>query len=100
MKVRALRSFGGAVTMRRGQETDIKDMFIVDDLLKAGYVEALEENNDGEVETGHLDPEQLKEMTVPELRKLANDMGLDDSGKKDELIERICSAEVQVGDAE
>jgi len=100
MKVRATKSFCGAVTMRRGQEADIKDMFIVDDLLKAGYVEALEENNDGEVETGHLDPEQLKKMTVPELKKLANDMGLDDDGKKDEIIERICNVEVQVGDAE
>ena len=42
MKVRALRSFGGAMNMSRGQEADIKDMFIVDDLLKAGYVEAIE----------------------------------------------------------
>ena len=39
-------------------------------------------------------------MTVPELKKLANDMGLDDDGKKDEIIERICNVEVQVGDAE
>ena len=100
MKVRALRSFSGAVTMSSGQEKHISDEFILNDLLKAGYVEALEENNDDKVETGHLDPEQLKKMTVPELKKLANDMGLDDDGKKDEIIERICNAKVQVGDAE
>ena len=43
MKVRALRSFGGAVNMSRGQVRDIQDEYVLNDLLKAGYVEALEE---------------------------------------------------------
>lgn len=41
MKVRALKSFSGAVNMSRGQEMDIQEGYILHDLLKAGYVEAL-----------------------------------------------------------
>ena len=43
MKVKALRSFSGAVNMSRNQVMDIQDEFILNDLLKAGYVEPLEE---------------------------------------------------------
>ena len=45
MKVMALRSFGGAVNMSRGQVMNIQDEYVLNDLLKAGYVEALEEAN-------------------------------------------------------
>ena len=43
MKVKALRSFSGAETMSRGQEKDISDEYVLADLLKAGYVEAIED---------------------------------------------------------
>ena len=46
MKVKALRSFSGVVSMSRGQEMDIQDEFILNDLMKAGYVEPLEENEE------------------------------------------------------
>lgn len=42
MKVRALRSFSGSVSMSRGQEREIQDEYIVKDLLRAGYVEETE----------------------------------------------------------
>ena len=125
MKVRALRSFGGAVNMSRGQVMNIQDEYVLNDLLKAGYVEALEEANtqtnaildaendaeskaesdgepkvesDGEeILTGTLDTEELKEMHYNDLKKLAKEMKLDASGTKDELVERIAAAKVNAG---
>ena len=120
MKVKALRSFSGAVCMSRGQVMDIQDEYVLNDLLKAGYVEALEEadtqasaENDAEPEaeadttteepegeetmTGTLDTEELQEMHYNDLKKLAKEMGLDTDGKKDELVERIAAAKVNAG---
>lgn len=39
MKVKALKSFGGKISMYAGEVRDIKDEFILNDLLRAGYVE-------------------------------------------------------------
>lgn len=39
MKVKALVSFAGSVTMARDEVKDIKEESIVEDLLRAGYVE-------------------------------------------------------------
>lgn len=46
--------------------------------------------------TGNLDPEALKDWKMDELRKLADDMGIDTAGikKKDALIEAIAACEV------
>ncbi len=41
MRVRALKSFCGAVTMRRGQEAELADSPVLTDLLLAGYIEIL-----------------------------------------------------------
>lgn len=41
MKVKALVSFSGLVTMAQGDEKVIKDKVILEDLLQAGYVEEL-----------------------------------------------------------
>ena len=53
--------------------------------------------NEGENDiTGHLDAEQLKEMTIKELKALAEDMGID-TGKfkvKDDYIQAIVAVEV------
>ena len=70
-------------------------------LIKMGIVEAVDEApaEEAEILTGYLDAEQLEDMKVEDLRKLAKDMGLDSTGKKAELIERITAEEVQV-DAE
>ena len=117
MKVKALRSFGGAVNMSRGQVMNIQDEYVLNDLLKAGYVEALEEANtqtpaeptaepdeetvedgkDGEMLTGTLDTAELQEMHYNDLKKLAKEMGLDASGTKDELVERIAAEKVNAG---
>ena len=110
MKVRATTSFGGLISMYVGEVREVEDFDILNDLMKAGYVEPVEAesknpqtNSDLEDEAvlmeGTLDAEELEGMTVPTLRALAKQMGLDDAGKKAELIERISAAKVSV-DAE
>jgi len=49
----------------------------------------------GEV-LGHLDPEQLESMTIPDLKKLAGEMGVDIKGCKDKaaIIKAISAQEV------
>ena len=116
MKVKALKSFSGAVNMSRGQVMNIQNEYVLHDLLKAGYVEPLEEGNaqvnailneeagagsaESDAEetlTGTLDTEDLKAMHKNDLKKLAGDMGLDDGGTKDELVERIAMAKAEAG---
>lgn len=41
MAYRALTSFSGLVSMKKGEERDIQDEAIVKDLLRAGYIEDL-----------------------------------------------------------
>lgn len=44
MAYRALTSFSGLVSMKKGEERDIQDEAIVKDLLRAGYIEDLSAN--------------------------------------------------------
>lgn len=39
MKVKALINFAGIITMKKGDEIEINDKAIYEDLLQAGYVE-------------------------------------------------------------
>lgn len=54
-------------------------------------------NADTDLITGHLDAEQLKAMKMPELKALANDMGLEYAFniKKDDLVALIAAQPVQ-----
>ena len=110
MKVRATISFSGLISMYAGEVREVEDSYILNDLMRAGYVVPAEAesgnpqtNSDSEGEgvllEGTLDTEELEGMTVPALRALAKQMGLDDEGKKADLIERISAAKVSV-DAE
>lgn len=112
MKVRATISFSGLISMYAGEVREVEDSYILNDLMKAGYVVPAEAeaesrnsqtNSDSEGEgvllEGTLDAEELEGMTVSALRALAKQMGLDDTGKKADLIERISAAKVSV-DAE
>ena len=51
-------------------------------------------------EAAHLDPDQLHDMTVANLKKLAADMGIDTKQlkTKDALIQAICAEDVVPGD--
>ena len=42
MKYRALVSFSGVVTMRKGEEKELKNSWVVRDLLQAKYIEPAE----------------------------------------------------------
>jgi hypothetical protein len=44
VKVKALKSFSGLITMAQGEEKVIKDKVILDDLLQAEYVEEVKTN--------------------------------------------------------
>ena len=36
---KALKTFSGKISMKKGEVRDIKDKYIVNDLLQAGYIE-------------------------------------------------------------
>lgn len=55
-----------------------------------------EEQKEVKTVTVTFDKESLEEMKYQELKKLASDMGLDASGKKEELVERIANELVEV----
>lgn len=42
MKVKAQKSFAGAIAMHKGQEMDVEDTAILEDLIANGYVTSLE----------------------------------------------------------
>lgn len=42
MKYKAKIGFSGLVSMSKGEVKEISDKYIADDLLRAGYIEALE----------------------------------------------------------
>lgn len=50
MKVRALLSFCGTVSMGRGEVADVTDKAVLDDLLQAGYVEEVKKQKEKEPE--------------------------------------------------
>lgn len=43
MKVKALKTFCGVITMYKGEERDCVDSPVLRDLLKCGYVEKVQE---------------------------------------------------------
>ena len=61
MRVRALKSFCGAVTMRRGQEMELADPSRLADLLRAGYIEI--------PHTGETSPDEGQESTKKPKKK-------------------------------
>lgn len=58
MKIRALCSFSGRITMAKGEVRDCGNEYVVNDLLRAGYVEVAEQlppaNESAEKETKKL----------------------------------------------
>lgn len=43
MKIRALESFSGALTMIKGEETEYNNNVVLQDLLQAKYIEEVKE---------------------------------------------------------
>ena len=73
-----------------GHSFDV-DEVIGKSLIERGYVTS-EEVGEAEMHTGYLDADEVREMSYPELKKLAASLGLPTNGKKDELVERILEA--------
>ena len=74
MRVRALKSFCGAVTMRRGQETELADSPVLTDLLRAGYIEILHTDEalpDEEQEIAEKSEEKADEALPDEGQEIA-----------------------------
>ena len=127
MWVKAVKSFGGKVSMGQGQEMDLEENDTLQDLLEAGYVtkimvngqepsepdkkreETTENQNsnaedstdqsvdEAEVQVGYLDEADLEEMSAADLKKLAKEMGVSTAGTKKEIIQRIAEVEVEIG---
>ena len=97
------RSYGnGKITAtKRCPDVFVEDKATADAAVASGYFKLAGEHGAsgwppaGEV-LGHLDPEQLESMTVPDLKKLAGDMGVDIKGCKDKaaIIAAITATEV------
>ena len=93
---------GGALKATR-QQPDVltEDKAIADAAVASGFFKLFGEGEapgfppPGEV-LGHLDPAQLESMTIPELKKLAEDMGVDIKGlkAKGDIIAAIVAAQV------
>lgn len=92
MKVRTLKRFKDVHTgeiHEANKEMEISEERY-EELKKAGdYVEPLKEDEDWK----KMDMESLRKMKVEDLRSLAKERGLDDTGKKEDLIARIAGQE-------
>lgn len=127
MWVKAVKSFGGKVSMGQGQEMELEENDTLQDLLEAGYVtkimvngqeppepdkeqeETTENQNsnaedsidqsadEAELQVGYLDEADLEEMTTADLKKLAKEMGVSAAGTKKEIIQRLAEIEVEIG---
>lgn len=94
-------SNGKVTATKRNPGVFVDDKATADALLASGYFklisgpEAPDFPPPGEV-LGHLDLEQLDSMTIPELKKLAEDMGVDIKGlkAKADIIAAIVAVEV------
>ena len=106
------RTKTGIHTVMRGEQCEVSESearrLIGLGVAKSPYITATAEGNDtpadetrqSGAETAHLDPNQLQDMTVAELKKLAADMGIETKQlkTKDELVEAICAEDVVPGD--
>lgn len=56
---KALKSFGGKISMKKGEIKDINDEDIANDLLNAGYIEEIKEET-----------KEIKEKIINEVKKI------------------------------
>lgn len=94
-------SNGKVTATKQRPDVFVDDKAAADVALSSGYFKLVGQQETpefppaGEV-LGHLDREQLESMTVPDLKKLAGEMGVDIKGLKDKaaIIDAIVAVEV------
>lgn len=92
---------GALKATRKQPDVHIEDKAIADAAVASGFFKLVGEGEvpafppAGEV-LGHLDPAQLESMTIPDLKKLAGEMGVDIKGlkAKGDIIAAIVAAQV------
>lgn len=95
---KALSYTGIVSATRKNPDVFTEDKAVADKAIASGYFQ-LVEKGEGQTATvkGHLSKEQLEEMKVSDLKKLAEAMGIDTGSleKKAELVEAISAEEVE-----
>lgn len=95
---KALSYTGIVSATRKNPDVFTEDKAVADKAIASGYFQ-LVEKGEGQTATvkGHLSKEQLEEMKVSDLKKLAEAMGIDTGSleKKAELVEAISTEEVE-----
>lgn len=89
---------GGLKATKKNPDVFVEDKATADAAVASGFFLFIgEQNTPPSVEVpGHLDPAQLESMTVPNLKKLAADMGVDIKECKDKaaIVAAIAAQEV------
>ncbi len=83
MKIRALESFSGAISMRKGEIRECDNKVTLKDLLKAGYIEEVKEKKSKENELTE-ENEGLKKQ-VEELKETLNNTKKENEGLKKQI---------------
>lgn len=74
MRYRAIVSFSGKISMAKGQNREISDSALVDDLLNAGYIIPLETEIKPKEEKGQVeDVKEEKPKPKPKRKGKANE---------------------------
>ena len=102
LRLKKALSYKGVVEATKAKpDVFVEDKSIADAAVASGYFTLLsaDEAVEGTIEktvSGHLTKEQLNEMTVPNLKKLAEDMGIDTTGlkSKNSYVEAIAATAV------
>lgn len=103
LRLKKALSYKGVVEATKAKpDVFVEDKSIADAAVASGYFTLLsaDEAVEGTIEktvSGHLTKEQLNEMTVPNLKKLAEDMGIDTTGlkSKNSYVEAIAATAVE-----
>ena len=100
VKLVKAHSYTGVIkATRENPDVFVKDKATADAAVATGYftlVGEVEPESGSDTITGHLDREQLGKMKKGDLKKLADELGIDSSGLKtnSDYVDAIVSAEV------
>lgn len=96
---KALSYFGIVSATKKNPDVFVEDKATADAAVATGYFVHVEERPSTAPITGHLDKGQLDGMKLADLKKLAEDMGIDTKGLKSkaDFVAAIAAEEVEAG---